>query len=80
MSAPTPCREPGCPGLFAFLKGKLNPKTGKRANVPVDWNTLTSLEMNRYLAGESFDFDKTLGHVSHYETCTNPGKFTKGKK
>lgn len=80
MSAPTPCRELTCTGIFAFLLGKLNPKTGKRANVPVDWDTLSTDEKERYESGERFNFDRTLGHVSHYETCTKPNQFTKAKK
>jgi hypothetical protein len=35
MSGPTPCRELTCNGLIAWLKGKVNHKTGLPATVPV---------------------------------------------
>ena len=80
MSAPTPCRELTCTGLIAWLAGKVNPKTGTPANVPVDWDSLSNDEKERYERGERFGYDKSAGHYSHYETCTKPGRFAKGKK
>lgn len=80
MSAPTPCRELTCTGLIAWLIGKVNVNTGKPANVPVDWDSLSTDEKEQYERGERFDFDKSKGHRPHYETCTKPQSFAKGSR
>jgi len=76
MSEPTPCRELTCNGLIAWLKGKVNPKTGLPATVPVEWDSLTNDEKERYELGERFDRDPSR-HRLHAQTCTNPGRFFK---
>lgn len=61
-----PCREESCRKPIIYLK---NPATGK--TVPVDAETV----------GADHDhYDRELGHVSHFLTCTAPGRFSKGKR
>ena len=80
FKGPIPCRSNICEGRFAYLLGKLNPKTGKYSAVPVDWDSISEVDRVSYLAGISLSFNRSIGHRSHYETCAEPGRFTRRKK
>lgn len=60
------CTEATCAKLIVYLP---NPKTGK--TVPVDAQTVAATHDH---------FDGALGHVSHFKTCTKPGRFSKSKR
>ncbi len=79
MSAPMTCRELTCHGLFAYLRGAFNAKTGRHANVPVDWDTMSNDEKEAYEREEALEYEKGR-HVSQFLTCKNPKRFTRPKK
>lgn len=60
------CREQSCRAQIVWLE---NPDTGK--SVPVDADTVKP---------EHDHYDAELGHVSHFKTCSAPGRFSKGKR
>jgi hypothetical protein len=57
-----PCREESCKKPIIYLR---NPATGK--DVPVDAATVEATD-TEYVKGR---------HVSHFTTCTAPGRFSK---
>jgi len=63
-----------CRVAIVFLQ---NPKTGKF--VPVDLVSITEHEMAKIVADEDVEYRSDV-HVSHYKTCTDPGRFTRHKK
>jgi hypothetical protein len=62
MTTAVPCKEESCRKPIVWLR---NPETGK--TVPVDAETV----------GADHDhYDRALGHVSHFLTCTKPNRFS----
>ena len=67
------CRENGCRAPILFLN---SPRSGK--SVPVDAESLNEEDAEALCRGESVDFDKARGHISHFSTCKNPNRFSRG--
>lgn len=70
------CAEETCRAQFIYLK---NPKTGK--SVPVDVDSLSEDDVAEIEAcgpSSGVEYDENR-HVSHFTTCTNPGRFSRRK-
>lgn len=70
------CVEDTCKAEFIFLD---NPASGNR--VPVDVDSLSEDEvaeiaLTKRTDGITYDPER---HVSHFKTCTKPGRFTRRK-
>lgn len=73
MNKPKTCQEENCGMKFYYLK---NPKTGKY--IPVDIESLNAEEIKKIEHFDAVVYDSTR-HVSHFKTCKNPNRFSKGK-
>lgn len=65
------CAQDGCPGRFVYLASAV--KVGKF--VPTDLATVSEDDLARLARGDSVTYNSGRGHVSHFLTCTNPGRF-----
>lgn len=74
MNEPKTCQEKSCGMKFYYLK---NLKTGK--HIPIDIESLNAEEIKKIEHFDAVIYDSTR-HVSHFKTCKNPNRFSKGKK